>query len=691
MKKSDPTCHALAVSDISMPAVQEEKGQPMTSLHILTSPRRVAAGAALAVLAAAATGRSAEIEMLDGSVTRGKIVKETATAIEVSVTVPGRGSAVLTIPKSKVHAIRDGGETRVVNAKPAAAEASSARKPSPASLPASGTGSAGAGRPSAASSAKSEASDKGAYRPPEKVPRTGIGFRGDGTGVYPDSRPPVEWDEASGKNILWKAPLPNWGYSSPVPVGNRVYFVSEPGWKSKWPELCIFDADTGRLLRQVPVDPCDAFPDMTEASRKAVAEAVEALYEQGRMAYRIAAPLEKLGSADKDHPEVVKANEELAKYGMAIGGYKQGYGLLRQLRYTDDRRKKWEGIFKPYGLKPECTWQGFGRARVGLAFPTPVSDGERIYVMTYHGTVACFDMEGRRLWSASAGYTGHHGLMASPRLWDDILLTGWFDTGGFDPRLMAWDKRTGRKLWEAKVSGSRNPEAQSRPGGAVVVITVGETPIALCSTGGVVRLPDGKVFSAAIDKSCGTFAVDDETDAVFGCGHHDRGSVRWGIELKLVGGELEVKERFATKRDYGPVSAVFAAGRLFADCAQIDPLTGKFHGQSGGDPTQKPGSAPRTSPRSRHLILVAGGHVYGLYEEAPKGERPRGVSEVFAVDGRKVATNVLLAAPREGEKAEQWLVQGWGGPSFSYCCAMNIGGDRLYACSDDYLYCIGAR
>ncbi|NQT87547.1 hypothetical protein HQ560_12330, partial [bacterium] len=32
------------------------------------------------------------------------------------------------------------------------------------------------------------------------------GWRGDGTGRYPETSPPLEWDIDEGANILWKAP-----------------------------------------------------------------------------------------------------------------------------------------------------------------------------------------------------------------------------------------------------------------------------------------------------------------------------------------------------------------------------------------------------------------------------------------------------------------------------------------------------
>jgi outer membrane protein assembly factor BamB len=533
-----------------------------------------------------------------------------------------------------------------------------------------------------------------AYQPPQSLPPTGLGFRGDGTGVYPDSKPPIEFDAATGRNILWKAPLPNWGYNSPVPVGNRVLFISEPGWGSTWPELCCFDADTGTLVWKSPVNPLDAFPDLPPEKRQQLTDTVEAIYEQSRTAYRICSPLEALGGADANHPAVVAANKALAQHGMSIGGYKQGYGLLRQLRYTDDRNKKWNALMKPQNLKPECTWQRFGRARLGLAFCTPVTDGKLVWVMTYHGTVACFDVAtGKRVWSAATGYTGHHGLMCSPRLYADLVITAFIDTNAFDPQVIAWDKTTGKVKWKVMATKAASEEKTrgSRPGGSLVVLRVGTTDVLLVSSGRVIRLPDGKLFDATIDKICGSYAIDDEHDVVFSTGHVDGTSMRTAQVLSIDGDKLLVKDRYALLRSYGPVSAVFTSGRLFTSLVQIDPQTGAWLGAKGDGQNEK--NLPRSSPRTNHLLLAANGHVYGLAERktGAKGKPVEitGVCEVYAQDGKQVSCNVLPAASREGDAAKKWLEQGWNGPSFSYCCAMNIGGDRLYICSDDMLYCIG--
>ena len=125
------------------------------------------------------------------------------------------------------------------------------------------------------------------YRPPAKVPPVGIGFRGDGGGYFPDAKIPVEFGDPSthsassgtssgsgqAKNLLWKAPLVNWSWSSPVPVGNRVLMMAEPTWSGAlWPQLCCYDADTGERLWVVDVDPRDAFPDMPADVREAITE-----------------------------------------------------------------------------------------------------------------------------------------------------------------------------------------------------------------------------------------------------------------------------------------------------------------------------------------------------------------------------------------------------------------------------------
>lgn len=65
------------------------------------------------------------------------------------------------------------------------------------------------------------------------------GWRGDGSGVFPDSTPPLAWSETN--HVAWKVEVGG-GYASPVVVGERVLVASEPD-----KIVCLNVAD-GQLL-----------------------------------------------------------------------------------------------------------------------------------------------------------------------------------------------------------------------------------------------------------------------------------------------------------------------------------------------------------------------------------------------------------------------------------------------------------
>jgi hypothetical protein len=67
-----------------------------------------------------------------------------------------------------------------------------------------------------------------------------IGWRGDGTGRYPDATPVLTWSPK--KNVLWKTELPGGSPASPILVGDRVFVLSDPVVL-----LCVQAAD-GKVL-----------------------------------------------------------------------------------------------------------------------------------------------------------------------------------------------------------------------------------------------------------------------------------------------------------------------------------------------------------------------------------------------------------------------------------------------------------
>ncbi len=90
-----------------------------------------------------------------------------------------------------------------------------------------------------------------------------VGWRGDGSGRFPESTPPTEW--AVAKNVRWSAVVGK-GYASPIVVGNRIVVASEPG------VLVALDRADGKEKWKVSVGPSD----LADASARTLAEEYQA-------------------------------------------------------------------------------------------------------------------------------------------------------------------------------------------------------------------------------------------------------------------------------------------------------------------------------------------------------------------------------------------------------------------------------
>jgi outer membrane protein assembly factor BamB len=87
------------------------------------------------------------------------------------------------------------------------------------------------------------------------------GFRGNSSlGISKAKNLPTSWNLASGKNILWKIPVPRKGYNSPVITGNKVFFS---GADEKTRELFCYELSSGKQLwkletKNIPGSPAQA-------------------------------------------------------------------------------------------------------------------------------------------------------------------------------------------------------------------------------------------------------------------------------------------------------------------------------------------------------------------------------------------------------------------------------------------------
>ena len=111
---------------------------------------------------------------------------------------------------------------------------------------------------------------------------------------------------------------------------------------------------------------------------------------------------------------------------------------------------------------------GHKHERNSYATPTPLTDGERIYVLAPDGTLLALSMDGQELWRhQELEYFSEHGLAVSPILQDGLLIVP-FDgsSDGPDKKLgwqKPWDKglvlavdaRTGQVKWRGRRGLSR--------------------------------------------------------------------------------------------------------------------------------------------------------------------------------------------------------------------------------------------
>ncbi len=132
---------------------------------------------------------------------------------------------------------------------------------------------------------------------------------------------------------------------------------------------------------------------------------------------------------------------------------------------------------------------GNRRARKqNMSSPSPVTDGERVWVMTGVGVVKAFDMEGAEIWARDLakdyGALGmQYGYGASPLLFEDSLyvsvLQGWnTDAPSYVLRI---GKRDGRTIW--RVERRTNARGESKDGYT--------TPAVVRTAGGVEVIVSG--------------------------------------------------------------------------------------------------------------------------------------------------------------------------------------------------------
>lgn len=111
---------------------------------------------------------------------------------------------------------------------------------------------------------------------------------------------------------------------------------------------------------------------------------------------------------------------------------------------------------------------GYVNPKNSRASPTPIVDGDRIYVHFGAEGTAALSSSGEILWTTHLRYESQHGNGGSPTLYRDLLIVNCDGNGG-DAYVVALDTMSGKTRWK---TSRRRPadQAYSTP----LVITVGQ-------------------------------------------------------------------------------------------------------------------------------------------------------------------------------------------------------------------------
>jgi outer membrane protein assembly factor BamB len=286
---------------------------------------------------------------------------------------------------------------------------------------------------------------------------TPIGWRTDGTGSYPNVQPPVEWSTT--KNVVWCTPMPGYGVSHPVLLGQRVFICSEPA------TLLCLDREDGKIIWQKTskYDELEIAPDVRERLKVELEETAELNKKQSAVRKEMDSLYKSL-TKDKAPKEDIEA--KLKPFRTQINEFdKEKKKLTLAVLYTQPSQN----------------------GTAGYSAPTPVTDGKEVFVVYGNGLVACYDLDGNRKWLKLIEHSNlAFAHSASPLLVKGKLLVHFTD-------LVALDPNTGNEVWRLQLPGGH---------GTPVAARIGDVDVVATPKGALVRVSDGKLLAKGLG-SCG--------------------------------------------------------------------------------------------------------------------------------------------------------------------------------------------
>jgi len=221
------------------------------------------------------------------------------------------------------------------------------------------------------------------------------GFRGPfGNGVYFQKGTPVEWDAASGKNVIWKTSVPKKGFNSPVIWGNKL-FLSGADPKSE--EVYCFDRKSGKVLWKQTVNKITGSPASSPKVTEDTGLAASSLTTDGNKVYAIFATGDLI-CFDMDGNRIWARN-----LGLPDNHYGHASSLIMwkdkiYIQYDTNKTRKLMALNATTG---ETVWETARKGKISWASPILAEiNGKFQVVLSTDPMVAGYDAEtGKELWS----------------------------------------------------------------------------------------------------------------------------------------------------------------------------------------------------------------------------------------------------------------------------------------------------
>lgn len=262
-------------------------------------------------------------------------------------------------------------------------------------------------------------------------------FRGPfGNGVFFQKGTPVEWDAASGKNVIWKTKIPKQGYNSPVIWGNKLFLS---GGDNQSREVYCFDGNTGKILWKQPVDKIQGSPATPPKVTEDTGMAAPSLTTDGNRVYAIFANGDII-SFDMDGNRVWARNLGLPDNHY---GHSSSLVMLKDKVYVQYDTNKIRKLIAINASTGETLWETARKGKISWASPILAEiNGKFQVVLSTEPMVAGYDAEsGKELWSVDC-MMGEVG--PSPAFGSGLI----FAANEY-AKLIAIDPVKNTKVWES--------------------------------------------------------------------------------------------------------------------------------------------------------------------------------------------------------------------------------------------------